>query len=74
MQELLELNLIELSNVAIISHPIMYITKKYIISVCIDYRALNSATQAQTFPMKDSREIMCTAGAAKYLCLIWMTF
>ncbi|GBN22287.1 Transposon Ty3-I Gag-Pol polyprotein [Araneus ventricosus] len=70
VKELLDLNLIEPSN-ADVTYPIVCVAKKDAsIRMCIDYRALNAVTKVPNYPMKDTQELIFTAGMAQWLsCL-----
>ncbi|GBN71862.1 Transposon Ty3-I Gag-Pol polyprotein [Araneus ventricosus] len=70
VKELLDLDLIEPSN-ADVTYPIVCVAKKDAsIRMCIDYRALNAVTKVPNYPMKDTQELIFTAGMAQWLsCL-----
>ncbi|GBO25306.1 Retrovirus-related Pol polyprotein from transposon 17.6 [Araneus ventricosus] len=70
VKELLDLGLIEPSN-ADVTYPIVCVAKKDAsIRMCIDYRALNAVTKVPNYPMKDTQELIFTAGMAQWLsCL-----
>ncbi|GBN92536.1 Transposon Ty3-G Gag-Pol polyprotein [Araneus ventricosus] len=70
VKELLDLDLIEPSN-ADVPYPIVCVaTKDASIRMCIDYRALNAVTKVSNYPMKDTQELIFTAGMAQWLsCL-----
>ncbi|XP_055932968.1 uncharacterized protein LOC129962990 [Argiope bruennichi] len=69
VKELLDLHLIEPSN-ADITYPIVCVAKKDAsIRMCIDYRALNAVTKIPNYPMKDTQELVFTAGMAQWWAL-----
>ncbi|XP_055928211.1 uncharacterized protein LOC129959414 [Argiope bruennichi] len=65
VKELLDLHLIEPSN-ADITYPIVCVAKKDAsIRMRIDIRALNAVTKVPYYPMKDTQELVFTAGMAQ---------
>ncbi|GFX18557.1 retrovirus-related Pol polyprotein from transposon opus [Trichonephila clavipes] len=68
VQELLDLNLFEPSEVKI-AHPVVCVAKKdSSIRMCVDSRTLNAVTKV--FPMKDMQELIFIAGSAYWLTRI----
>ncbi|GBM88871.1 hypothetical protein AVEN_134134-1 [Araneus ventricosus] len=67
LKVLLDLDLIEPSN-AHVTYSIVCVAKKDTsIRMCIDYRALNAVTKGPNYTMKDTHELIFTAGMAQWL-------
>ncbi|XP_035228920.1 uncharacterized protein LOC118201016 [Stegodyphus dumicola] len=67
IEELLELDLIEESS-AEIAYPIVCVNKKDGgIRLCVDYRALNSVTITDDFPMQNASELIHSIGQANII-------
>ncbi|TMI46921.1 hypothetical protein E6H19_00070, partial [Candidatus Bathyarchaeota archaeon] len=70
IKSLLEQDIIERSN-SPYAHPIVCIRKKDgTLRLAVDYRAINSVSANDSFPMANSNELLMTVGRAKYItCL-----
>ncbi|GFU66228.1 retrovirus-related Pol polyprotein from transposon 17.6 [Trichonephila clavipes] len=67
IEELLRLDLIEESD-AEIAYPIVYVNKKDgTLRLCVDFRALNSESVSDDFPMEDAVELIHSIGRANII-------
>ncbi|GFW28097.1 retrovirus-related Pol polyprotein from transposon opus [Trichonephila clavipes] len=73
INELLHLKLIEPSE-SEWAHPIVCVSKKNgSIRLCVDYRHLNSFTNADAYPMQNAKDLLFEVGQANYITVLDLT-
>lgn len=73
IQELLEQGLIEESD-SEWAHPVVCVAKRDgSVRLCVDYRALNSFTVSDAYPMKHSTELLYEIGSAPFISVLDLT-